>query len=365
MRSFILAGKTIVGKPSSGFLPPSPIQPLSGFGPSFFTFSPDHDFCPSPNPGQTSTFILRPTPVLQASEKRTSYLPVKKNGHLPTLLAKTPSNQIPIGLFSRLIHLLSLRAPSPACSIYDIDTSEFPEDFGLDPFRGAAQDFHRPILMFGMATSAARINEALPLWKDWMSRGSKDIELNAHPSALILVPAEDAPDQLEQARAQLRRSQLNFELEAIHTPRYERRYFALVRWLWYTTKDRSGADEVDWYVFCDDDTYFLDIRSARHGIPKILNNFQSPKSVPYLVGSMSESSDQIRKYGEIAYGGAGIFVSRELMRMMNSPGQWEACDEEFSELYGGVHDCLKFIVQSNHDDRVIVFLTAYITPFND
>ncbi|KAG0145679.1 hypothetical protein CROQUDRAFT_671597 [Cronartium quercuum f. sp. fusiforme G11] len=331
LRPLILAQKTVGGISSSSLLS----QPTSRFGPSFFSFSSTREFCPTKNDNRASTIILRPSGILKNSEKRTAQMPTRKDEPLLTPLLNKPKSQIPMGFFTRLLSLVFSSEAFPSCSVYDIETSSFPADFGLDSNEGVAQDFHRPVFMFGLSSSAARLSEVLPLWKDWMGRDGETAEPGTPTSALILAPADDPPEQIQQTRSHIAKSSLNVDLEFVHTSRYQRRYFALVRWLWYTTKERTGAEEVDWYVLCDDDTYFLDIASARHGIPAVLDQYQSPKSVPYLVGSLSESSDQLRERGVIAYGGAGIFVSRELMRMMNLPGQWEACDEEFAELLGG------------------------------
>ncbi|EGG01932.1 uncharacterized protein MELLADRAFT_66720 [Melampsora larici-populina 98AG31] len=320
------------------------ILSVSPYQKSFSVFKPTilmpsaQDFCPKDYRGVASTIVLRPTAVLLDSEMRTIQMPFRQaENFLP--FANKSSAQIPVGAFPRLLNVILSRESSPKCSVYDIDTASFPEDLGLDPFHGTPTTFRPPVLMWGLATSAAGIDEALPLWKDWMKEDDHIKKRRKGSSALLLLSAEDAPETQEQSRSQISQSGLNIEMEVVHASHQARRYFALIRWLWYTTKDRTGTEEIDWYVLCDDDTYFLDTKSTRHGISFILARFQDPKSFPYLISSMNKTLSHTQPEENGVSSGSGIFISRELMRMMNLPGQWEACDEEFSEFSGDKLAC--------------------------
>ncbi|KAH9812620.1 hypothetical protein DFH28DRAFT_979059 [Melampsora americana] len=348
-RNYLIPAKAkLEDGPFSRFSPTLLSKSFSVFKPSIFKPS-AQDFCPKDYRAAGFTIVLRPTAVLLDSEMRTIQMPLgKTENFLP--FANTSSAKIPLGAFPRLLNTILSRETFPKCSVYDIDTASFPEDLGLDPFHGTPATFRPPVMMWGLATSAAGIDEALPLWKDWMKEDNQIKKRRKASSALLLLSAEDSPNEQEQSRLKISKSGLNIEMEVVHASHQARRYFALIRWLWYTTKDRTGTEEIDWYVLCDDDTYFLDTKSARHGISSILARFQDPKSFPYLIGSMNKTLSHTQPDENGVSSGPGIFISRELMRMMNLPGQWEACDEEFSEFSGGptiISWCAARVLQAN------------------
>jgi hypothetical protein len=69
--------------------------------------------------------------------------------------------------------------------------------------------------------------------------------------------------------------------------------------------------------FSDDDTFWPDFNS----LIRLLSKYDSSK--PHIIGALSESTRQVAEWGHIAYGGAGIYVSRALMAKMNAPGACE------------------------------------------
>jgi len=65
----------------------------------------------------------------------------------------------------------------------------------------------------------------------------------------------------------------------------------------------------------------------------MLGSYNSSADV--LIGDLSELPAQVGAWGHMAFGGAGIFLSRGLMAKMNAPGMWEDCLKKFDHIFGG------------------------------
>jgi len=101
--------------------------------------------------------------------------------------------------------------------------------------------------------------------------------------------------------------------------------------MWLEAKRREEQEGVvtEWFVFSDDDTFFPDFDS----LVRLLSTF-GPES-DTIIGALSESTKQVAQWGHIAYGGAGIYVSRALMAKMNAPGVHRDCLARFGAAFGG------------------------------
>ncbi|KNZ62084.1 hypothetical protein VP01_1315g1 [Puccinia sorghi] len=182
--------------------------------------------------------------------------------------------------------------------------------------------------MFGFATSQTRTLKYLPRWYDWLN-STKTVEVEA---VLVLIsPHENNSDT--NWEIQMIGKTLGFPLiiKSVSAERYERRYLKLVKHMWLEAikRESEGHHRTDWFVLADDDTYFLSLDSLN----RILSKYNPLE--PHLIGASSESRNANAHFGRIAFGGAGIFLSRGLMQKMNAPGAFEGCFEEFGHEFGG------------------------------
>lgn len=222
-----------------------------------------------------------------------------------------------------------------------------------------------PRFMFGMATTPQRILRVLPVWEDWHS-SSPIATLPSYtvapspPRFLVLSPPRTASgeptDAIEwdRARDKLYNSTIPLTLRSLAAPRNEQRYFSLVREMWKDEQERAEAfaknrtkasaevkrkgvkqivveeekdhDAVDWFVLADDDTYFLSLGELGRMVAKY-----DPEE-PRIVGSHSENPVQI--VDRIAFGGAGILLSRGMMKLLNKPNFFDMCFSKFGHLGG-------------------------------
>ncbi|GAA5937037.1 hypothetical protein JCM3775_001934 [Rhodotorula graminis] len=207
-------------------------------------------------------------------------------------------------------------------------------------------------VMFGMSTLADRVLWNLPVWAHWLPGAPKapldptDAALVRElPLVLVLTPPTTADQgnkhraavtETERRRAREAEEEANvlgmqIALRPREAERFETRYFALAEEMWVEAKRREADEGVktEWFVFADDDTFFPDFDS----LARLLSSHDS--SGDYLIGALSESTKQVAQWGHIAYGGAGIIVSRGLLAKMNEDGVWAECLAKFGASFGG------------------------------
>ncbi|KAG0143608.1 hypothetical protein CROQUDRAFT_96113 [Cronartium quercuum f. sp. fusiforme G11] len=204
-----------------------------------------------------------------------------------------------------------------------------------------------PEFMFGCATTPKRALEFLPRWSEWLPSsmpvdvgverafrwrpGSGEILRRNTASTLILTPPETELDQAWEVENAARGAGMDIKLKSVVAERYEARYMKLITELWREAVEREalGAPLTQWFSLVDDDTYFLSLDSVARMLAKY-----DPLEV-HLIGSLSEAEAARKHFGNIAFGGAGIFLSRGLMKEMNQPGAFDSCVSLFAKEFGG------------------------------
>ncbi|PYH34051.1 glycosyltransferase family 31 protein [Aspergillus neoniger CBS 115656] len=152
-------------------------------------------------------------------------------------------------------------------------------------------------LLFGLATTADRLDRLLPSLL--YSYGNTKVGL------IVLVPESD--DDIPKQEAYFRNRGLDLTL--IQSPLdFTARYFGLVQAFAETI--RTKRPQTQWVSFIDDDTFFLSLPT----IAEELKLFDVNKK--HYIGALSEASWQVDTFGHIAFGGAGVFVSKPLLDVL-------------------------------------------------
>jgi hypothetical protein len=153
-------------------------------------------------------------------------------------------------------------------------------------------------MLFGMATTVERLRKQLPAL----------LFSYAHTKAtlVVLVPGDtqDVPGHERYFRKR--------GLDIILKPsplEFTARYFGLVEAFTEVIQTRP---QTGWVSFVDDDTFFL----ALGRVAKKLKAMDSNKK--WFVGALSELHRQVDIFGHIAFGGAGVFVSRPLLAILHA-----------------------------------------------
>ncbi|MBW0464638.1 hypothetical protein O181_004353 [Austropuccinia psidii MF-1] len=202
--------------------------------------------------------------------------------------------------------------------------------------------------MFGFATTPSRALDFIPRWSEWLpsslpplgddpagkwKSSSKQSPLlrRLTANALVLIPPMEELDQAWEVESAARGAGLDIKLKELVADRFEKRYMSLVQEMWKESQERErlGAPTTLWFTLADDDTYFLSLDSVARMLAKY-----DPLEC-HFIGGNSESESAQRAFGNIAFGGAGIFLSRGLMEKINEPGAFESCVSLFEKEFGG------------------------------
>ncbi|GAA5834190.1 hypothetical protein JCM3766R1_004485 [Sporobolomyces carnicolor] len=177
-------------------------------------------------------------------------------------------------------------------------------------------------MMFGSVTTTKRAKEMTQLWTNWMLPRDAD---QAQPACLILLSADETREDMADLEAVLKNRGLPCVLKQSTHKRYEVRVMSMIKEM----KDYSDSLDrsFDWFVFGDDDTFWLDYRSTLRMLSKY-----DPRQ-EWFIGASSESREALGMFGRMAFGGAGIVASNPLLASMAN--QWPKCYEQFKNVFGG------------------------------
>ncbi|GAA5868713.1 hypothetical protein JCM3774_003633 [Rhodotorula dairenensis] len=211
------------------------------------------------------------------------------------------------------------------------------------PATATAAGWKNSHVMFGMSTVPDRVLWNLPVWSHWLPKSPQppldfrdQAVMDQLPLVLVLMPE---PNPTEEARSREAVDEANslgmhVKMRAREADRFETRYFALTEEMWIEAKKREEIDGVrtEWFIFAadsDDDTFFPDFDS----LARLLASHNPDED--WLIGTLSESTKQVAQWGHIAYGGAGIILSRSVVEKMNESGFWRGCLQKYGSAFGG------------------------------
>lgn len=146
---------------------------------------------------------------------------------------------------------------------------------------------------FGVATTLGRLNESLDQFAHWAGYTRTRI--------FALVEPDDSDNGVHEVKVKAEELGINLFITESEDD-YLRRYFALIPLL-----EEHMREQTKWACIIDDDTFFLSMPA----LVKALGEYDHTKSM--YIGALSDSLPQIAVFGMIAYGGAGVFLSRPLL----------------------------------------------------
>ncbi|GAA5941869.1 uncharacterized protein JCM15063_000804 [Sporobolomyces koalae] len=191
-----------------------------------------------------------------------------------------------------------------------------------------------PHVFFAISTTPERAVTFAPVWKHFMSsiRVSND---KSRAPGCIVTDAQGGGTGAETTRANalFRQQGLACKMQTSSKvgQRYEMRVLGLIRDAWIESErtrfEHPDSNLVEWFVFQDDDTWWSDIGMLR----TMLSAYDSRED--HYFGSFSETQGTLETFGKIGFGGAGVVLSRGLVRKMQST--LDRCAERFSDVFGG------------------------------
>ncbi|OJD14145.1 hypothetical protein AJ78_05472 [Emergomyces pasteurianus Ep9510] len=182
--------------------------------------------------------------------------------------------------------------PWPCPNIVDVDVAA---DYDVEETSN---------ILFGLATTVDRLHRLLPSLL--YSYGS------AKASLLVLVPGDTK--NIEEHTTYFRNAGLDITLKTSPLD-FTARYFGLVEG--FTDFINNDRPNTTWVSFVDDDTFFLSLAT----VAKNLSTIDASQRV--YIGSLSEASWQVDTFGQIGFGGAGVFLSVPLLQRLH--GAYDIC----------------------------------------
>ncbi|GAA5971806.1 hypothetical protein JCM3765_003504 [Sporobolomyces pararoseus] len=275
------------------------------------------------------SFVLRPveqpyvkdrTPLDEVPWKEEELLPPpsKTGGWLSDLI---PSKREPDEYES--VGLIRGRRDLDPLPVHSIEA--FPRKVDLTRGQGGVGQEVSSLdrFMFGSVTTTKRATHMTKLWTNWMiPRGDQD---QSQPACLILLSKEEKREDIEELEIVLKNRGLPCVLKQSNHERYEVRVMSMIKEMkdYSDTLDRS----FDWFVFGDDDTFWVDYRATL----RMLSKYDPRKE--WFVGAASESQEALGMFGRMAFGGAGVFASTPLLNSMAN--RWPECYDQFKNVFGG------------------------------
>ncbi|KAI4126378.1 MAG: hypothetical protein LQ338_003774 [Usnochroma carphineum] len=176
-------------------------------------------------------------------------------------------------------------------------------------------------MVFGMATTLERLEDSQPHIARWLAHTRAELYV------VVLNPEKGEASSDEQVA--VRQGALRDQGMAVTLVRplskdelYTESYFSLVK-VMYTHRTETSS----WFVLMDDDTFFPSMQS----LLAMLDKYDPTQQ--YWVGAVSEMWWSVARYGMMAFGGAGIFLSRALAAVLDE--EYETCTTEMHPAAGG------------------------------
>ncbi|KAL8866860.1 MAG: hypothetical protein Q9174_006036 [Haloplaca sp. 1 TL-2023] len=174
---------------------------------------------------------------------------------------------------------------------------------------------------FGIATTLDRLKDSTPTIARWLT----------HTKAKLFVvmvapekPPKATPKEIAEWEKEMRDRGMDVTLMAPikKYQSYTENYFSLAKIMY-----QRRTTEAEWFVIMDDDTFFPSMR----GLLAMLDKYDSNEQ--YWIGAVSDQWWSVSRFGMMAFGGAGIFLSRGLAAVIDEV--YEDCTKTIHKAAGG------------------------------
>ena len=189
------------------------------------------------------------------------------------------------------------------------------------PTTANASDF-----MFGVSTTYKRFTDSktspINEWTYWLTDGKG----RSNGGKLILMLLDASMEQLEEAYNRLANVGIDVDVyQSDPDTIMAVRYLTLVPTM-YNHPDRIGKK---WLVTCDDDTFF----PSFHALAERFEQYNYDK--PMYIGTFSEDINNVARHGSQAFGGAGVFLSVSMGRVVATKFTTCVSDQKIKESDSG------------------------------
>ena len=164
-------------------------------------------------------------------------------------------------------------------------------------------------LLFGISTTFKRLNDPkispIKEWAHWLTDGRG----KSNGAGLILRLVDALEEEIAETKKRMKG--MGIDVKIYHSDsqvEMAKRYLSLLPAL-YNDKSRPKRK---YLVMCDDDTFF----PSMHALLYKLSQYNHKSDL--YIGTFSEDTNNIKRHGSQAFGGAGVFFSMPLARTVSS-----------------------------------------------
>jgi hypothetical protein len=177
-------------------------------------------------------------------------------------------------------------------------------------------------LLFGISTTYGRLNDPrtspLKEWAHWLTDGRG----RSNGAGLILRLVDASDSELEHTRRTMAALGMDVKVYASNSSIHmAQRYLSLLPAL-YNDPSRKHRK---WLAMCDDDTFF----PSMHTLLDRLSTYDHRTDL--YIGTLSEDTNNIKRHGSQAFGGAGVFFSLHLASVITQFHDECGTDQKLAE----------------------------------
>ena len=151
-----------------------------------------------------------------------------------------------------------------------------------------------PEFMFGIATTYERLVDSVAPLAHWIAGTEARLVIAVTDSR------EKTPEEMGRLEQEMREAGINAVLVETHLADYTAHFAVLEDMVEYSN------EETKWFGLLDDDTFFPNLKPLADALAPL------DHTTDVYAGVLSEDFAQIRFWGYMAYGGAGIYLSAPL-----------------------------------------------------
>ncbi|KAL8963816.1 MAG: hypothetical protein Q9183_004932 [Haloplaca sp. 2 TL-2023] len=174
---------------------------------------------------------------------------------------------------------------------------------------------------FGIATTLDRLKDSTPTIARWLT--------HTRAKLFVVIVAPEKPPaatskQIAEWEKEMRERGMDVTLMSPikKYQSYTENYFSLAK-IMYTHRTK----EASWFVLMDDDTFYPSMRA----LLAMLDKYDPDQQ--YWIGAVSDQWWSVARFGMMAFGGAGIFLSRGLAAVIDEV--YEDCTKTIHKAAGG------------------------------
>ena len=200
-------------------------------------------------------------------------------------------------------------------------------------------------IIFGMSTTLKRLDDSIPQLLRWLPNTHARLFVIVIESERVDTPEEQedieavAADPMQKEALQSKMRDLGMDVTLVEPlglqDSFSEKYFSIAK-IMYDNRNEKTL----WTSLLDDDTFFPSVSA----ILSMLSKYDPHEK--HYVGALSEDWWSVAHYGMMAFGGAGIFLSKALAEILAN--NYQLCKESTNTSAGDIRvlECINLLTDT-------------------